>query len=332
MKLTPYIFSLIIISLAFTSCEQNRTSTQSARTKNTIKKVSVPRFNADSAYTYVDKQVSFGPRVPETDAHSACGAWLVGKLNQYCDTVIVQKFKARTYDKVTRTGKNIIASFQPDNPRRILLMSHWDSRPFADQDPDIAKQKLPVDGANDGGSGVGILLEVARQLAKTQSKVGVDIVLFDLEDWGPPSQLNLYKDEYWGLGAQYWAGSPHVYGYEATFGILLDMVGTDNPSFRKEYFSKQYARYVLDMVWSTAADLGYGEYFLDEDGSAINDDHVHINRIAQIPTIDIIHLKPQNAATSFFDQWHTASDNMDHVNKNSLGMVGQVLLTVIYNE
>jgi len=332
MNLKYFTFYFLVATFLLTACNQGSKTQRRTKINSEKKAVVVPKINADSAYYFVEKQVSFGPRVPGTKAHAACASWLVNKLKQYSDTVIVQKFKARTYDNVSRNGKNIIASFKPDEPQRILLMSHWDSRPFADYDPDEANHNTPIDGANDGASGVGVLLEMARQFSIQSPSVGIDIIFFDLEDWGPPKQMNLHENELWGLGSQYWSKQPHVYGYEASFGILLDMVGAENPTFRKEYFSKQYARYVLDLVWTTAADIGYGDHFLDEDGPAINDDHVFVNKLAKIPAIDIIDLKPRNAEISFFEHWHTVNDNIDCISKESLGMVGHVVMTVVYNE
>ncbi|MCF6171532.1 MAG: M28 family peptidase [Bacteroidales bacterium] len=324
---------LIILTLSFfilSSCEQQG-KTKKAKPK-AKKAVVVPAFNADSAYAFVQRQVDFGPRVPGTPAHQACANWLAEKLQVYGDTVIIQAFRARTYDMVARNGKNLVASFSPEKKKRVLLLSHWDSRPFADHDPDPAKHRTPIDAANDGASGVGILLEMARQFHLRQPDVGVDIVLFDLEDWGPPTDLNMYKEEYWGLGAQYWSKNPHVYGYTATFGILLDMVGAKDAVFPKEYYSRQYARYVVDLVWYTALKLGYGSTFLNQDGGGATDDHVFVNRIANIPTIDIIHLDTESANHSFFEHWHTTSDNMDQIDKKTLGIVGEVLMSVVYNE
>jgi Zn-dependent M28 family amino/carboxypeptidase len=328
------IISILIIPLIIVlSCQhlidkKNTTTEQPDKTK----KVQVPEFNADSAYYFVDKQVSFGPRVSGMESHEKCANWIVNKLNIYSDTVIVQPFKARTYDNITRNGKNIIASFNLDKEKRILLMSHWDSRPFADYDEDASNHREPIDGANDGASGVGVLLEAARQFGLKSPEVGIDIVFFDLEDWGPPNDLDMYNEEYWGLGSQYWSKNPHIFGYQASYGILLDMVGAADPTFRKEYFSRQYANFVLDKVWQRAYDLGYGNYFLDEDGPAINDDHVFVNKYAKIPSIDIIHLNPVNSNKSFFRHWHTLGDNMEHIDRNSLGMVGKVVLDVIYHE
>jgi Zn-dependent M28 family amino/carboxypeptidase len=324
------ILLLIIPFFIFSSCEQNA---KPKREKSKQKKsVVVPPFNADSAYSFVKQQVDFGPRVPGTKAHEACADWLVKNLEIYSDTVIVQAFRARTYDEVTRNGKNIIASFSPEKKKRLLLMAHWDSRPFADHDPDPDKHQTPIDGANDGGSGVGVLMEMARQFQTKQPDVGVDIVLFDLEDWGPPTELNLYKEENWCLGSQYWSKNPHIYGYDASFGILLDMVGAKDAVFQKEHYSLQYARYVVDLTWYTALNLGYGNTFFNQNGSGTIDDHIFVNQIANIPSIDIIHLDPESSNHSFFEYWHTTADNMDHIDKKTLGIVGEVLMSLVYNE
>lgn len=331
MKLTNFLVLLLSAMLITNGCDRSRKTTGNNKIK--MKKiVSVPQFNPDSAYAYVAKQVSFGPRVPGTEAHQACANWLADKMNEFADTVYIQRFKARTYDKVTRNGVNIIASFNPVAKQRVLLMAHWDSRPFADYDKDESKFATPIDGANDGGSGVGILLEIARRMKTRAPNVGVDIVFFDLEDWGPPRQLNLSGEENWGLGSQHWSKSPHIDGYRADFGILLDMVGAKDPVFRIEYFSKEYARYVVDLVWNTASDLGYGEYFLDEDGIAATDDHYFVNTFAKIPSIDIIHQDISLSGSNFFEHWHTSGDNLEVIDRETLKMVGQVVLTVVYNE
>jgi Zn-dependent M28 family amino/carboxypeptidase len=325
--------TILWVLLFFVSCKSPATHKKlGAPDHKTTKTITVPTFNADSAYHYTAKQVSFGPRVPGTAAHKKCANWLVKKLQGYCDTVIVQHFKARTYDKVLRNGQNIIGSFNPSYQNRILLMAHWDSRPFADHDKDPSKRQTPIDAANDGASGVGVLLEIARQIHLQKPGTGIDILLFDLEDWGPPSYLNLYGEDYWGLGSQYWSKNPHIQGYSATFGILLDMVGAKNATFPKEYFSRQYARYYVDLVWNKAFTLGYDNYFIDRDGYPIDDDHKYVNEIAGIPTLDIIHLDTKSSNGTFFEYWHTTGDTMDKIDKNTLKAVGQVLLTVIYNK
>ncbi len=314
------------------SCTSTTNKNKSSRQKAIPKKVVKSDFNADSAYQFVADQVAFGPRVPGTSAHAECAKWLAGKLQQYGAQVTNQKFRTKTYDRVMRDGVNIIGAFNPDAEKRILLMSHWDSRPFADHDSDDANHNTPIDGANDGASGVGVLLELARQFQIKNPGVGVDIVFFDIEDWGPPAQLEIYKDEYWGLGSQYWSKNPHIFGYEASFGILLDMVGAKDAYFSKEYFSMQYAGFVVDKVWDVAGQIGYGSQFIDEKGTPINDDHVFVNKYANIPSIDIIHLDTASTNGTFFDHWHTIGDNMEQIDKVSLRIVGEVVGSVVYSE
>lgn len=329
MKANTYLFILFAGLSAF-SCSSGGNKPH----KQTIEssKLQSVSFNADSAYKFVAEQVAFGPRVPGSEAHAACATWLAKKLEQYGAEVISQTFKTRTYDQVTRNGVNIIGSYNKEAKKRILLMAHWDSRPFADHDSNIEFHQTPIDGANDGASGVGVLLELARQFQIKNPGIGVDIIFFDLEDWGPPTQLGIYEDEYWGLGSQYWSKNPHEYGYNASFGILLDMVGAKDAYFSKEYFSMQYAGFVVDKVWDIAAQLGYRSQFVNQRGIPVNDDHVFVNRYANIPTIDIIHQDSESANGSFFDHWHTVNDNLDSIDKTTLRIVGEVVATVVYNE
>lgn len=332
------LFLILPIALMLVACngkQPKETVTSNNTSKTTIV---IPQFDADSAYQYVAKQTAFGPRVPETSAHAQCAAWLSGKLSEYADTVIVQEFRTRLFNGKGIDGENIVAVFNPEAKKRIVLCSHWDSRPFADHDPDEANRHTPIDGANDGASGVGVLLECARQF-KAQplnEKLGIDIVLFDLEDYGPHQEQAMeYYDEnvnYWALGSQYWSKYPHVYGYKAYYGILLDMVGGSNPNFQKEYYSQGFAAWVGNKVWRKAQDLGYRSYFSNELGTMISDDHIPMNVVAGIPTIDIIDLQPNSSNECFPEVWHTLNDNIQHIDKETLGMVGDVLLHVIYEE
>lgn len=300
--------------------------------------VVIPKFDADSAYAFVKAQTDFGPRVPNTEAHQLCAEWLVGKLSEYADTVMVQEFRTRLFNNKGIDGKNIIASFNPQATNRILLCSHWDSRPFADHDPDEANWNHPIDGANDGASGVGVLLENARCFhdQPLPEKTGVDIVFFDLEDYGPrQDQAEQYFDNHrnhWALGSQYWASQHHTRGYQAKFGILLDMVGGKDPNFMKEYYSQGYATWLSNKVWRTAQDLGYRQYFVNELGEPISDDHLPLNETAGIPTIDIIDLSPNSSNGTFPEPWHTLNDNISNIDKNSLLMVGNVLNHIVYRE
>ena len=326
---------LYILLVFLVACEDHK-PTESKDNPKTKAKVVVPVFNADSAFAFVKAQTDFGPRVPLSTAHEQCCEWLVAKLSEYADTVMVQPFRTRLYNNQGIDGKNIIASFNPNATKRIVLCSHWDSRPFADHDPDEANWNHPIDGANDGASGVGVLVESARcfRHQALPEKLGVDIVLFDLEDYGPRhDQAEQYYDDrrnYWALGSQHWSAQPHVAGYKANFGILLDMVGASEPNFMKEYYSQGYAAWLSNKVWHVAQDLGYRQYFVNELGDPISDDHLPMNEIAGIPTIDIIDLRPESSNFSFPEQWHTLNDNIEHIDVNTLGMVGNVLMHVIY--
>ena len=331
-------FLIIASCLLLASCADKQPKNTTKSKQESKKSVTVPQFNADSAYQYVAKQTQFGPRVPLTEAHANCAQWLTEKLNVFADTVIVQDFRTRLYDGRGIDGKNLIGVFNPNAKKRIVLCAHWDSRPYADHDPDEANTHSPIDGANDGASGVGVLLECARQFKSMPLRegLGIDIVFFDLEDYGPHQDqaMDYYDEEvnYWALGSQYWSKYPHVYGYQAYYGILLDMVGGSNPNFQKEYYSQGYAVWVSNKVWRRAFDLGYRHAFSNELGTLISDDHIPMNQIAGIPTIDIIDLQPSSINGCFPDVWHTVNDNLEHIDATTLGMVGDVLLHVIYEE
>ncbi len=330
-------FLLVVLALlaAFIlpACGGNGSKTVNTTQKMKTVEVKVPEFNADSAFYFVKKQTDFGPRVPGTEAHAECAAWLVATLKRFTPEVTVQDFKARVYDNRIFEGQNIIASFKPEFQRRIFLSSHWDSRPYADHDPDPSKHNTPIDGANDGASGTGVLLEIARQMSMQLPNVGVDIVLFDLEDYGPPQDKQAGQNaENWGLGSQYWAKNPHTFHYSANYGILLDMVGAADAQFPREGYSVYYASDVVDKVWSIARSLGYGDYFTDKTGGYITDDHYFVNTLADIPTIDIIHMDESSSNGSFYEYWHTVNDNIQHIDPSTLKVVGQTLLTVIYKE
>ncbi len=281
-----------------------------------------PDFSGDSAYMYVQKQVDFGPRVPGTTPHAKCAQFLYDELSRFADNVILQQGQATTFDKTKITIKNIIGEFNPEAKQRILLFAHWDTRPFADED--TKDQDKPILGANDGGSGVGVLLEVARQLSIKKPAWGVDIIFFDAEDWGSATVPDSYC-----LGSQFWGKNPHKKGYTANYGILLDMVGASDATFLMEGVSKQIAPHVLDKVWTTANSLGYYGKFLYRDQTGITDDHYYVYQYTKIPSIDIIHVQPGGSFGSF---WHTHNDNMSIIDKTTLQAVGETLLKVIYSE
>lgn len=331
MKILKGFFGLLMAAFLLlpTGCDRIKNKDHKAIQEKPV--VEPPAFNVDSAYAYVKAQTEFGPRTMGSAAHEACCNYIAGKLAEFCDTVLIQPFTARTYDGRSWNAANIVASFAPGKQDRVLLSSHWDSRPFADHDPDPANHDKPIDGANDGASGVGVLMEVARQLRQLNPKVGVDIVLFDAEDYGPKEGDSAPKGDWWGLGSQYWAKNPHVAGYKAKYGILLDMVGAPYACFMQENFSVRFAQPVVAKVWSTAFDLGYGSYFQNSPGGIITDDHYYVNQYAGIPMIDIIHYD-MATGTGFPSVWHTVGDNIGAIDRNTLGVVGATLLQVIKNE
>ncbi|OYT17586.1 MAG: glutamine cyclotransferase [Bacteroidetes bacterium 4572_77] len=328
--MNKHLMFMVLISLLIgTSC--NTSSKKEKSNTKVEKQVVVPNFQADSAYYYVAAQLAFGPRVPNTLAHTEAAKYLAHTLSLFADTVITQEFRQRAFDGTILNGKNIIGSFNSKKTKRILLAAHWDSRPFADHDPNEENHHTPIDGANDGASGVGVLLEIARQMAIQLPDVGVDIIFFDLEDYGVPQFMNSSDNNSWALGSQYWANNPHDPNYTANYGILLDMVGASNPVFKMEYYSKMYAPHIVKKVWKQAGLLGYGSTFLFEDGGMVMDDHIPVNEILRIPMIDIIHYDP-STHSGFFPHWHTINDNLEIIDPVSLEMVGETIMHVIYYE
>ncbi len=329
-----FIFPLYVGLLAGLLCTLSCNSRQSARqiaVAEPYRQLS-PDFNADSAYRFVERQVAFGPRVPGSTAHSACGDYLAAKLAATGALVVEQQADVTHYDGNNLPIRNIIGRYNPENKKRILLYAHWDSRPFADQETGEERQRQPIAGADDGASGVGVLLEIARQLQRQPVSVGVDIIFFDLEDWGQPSSdIRQVEGDWWCVGSRYWSENPHVEHYKADYGILLDMVGSANATFLREDYSVEYAPGVVEKVWSTAHKLGYGNYFLSQRGGYITDDHLPVNQQQRAPSINIINLK-RDTPTGFAAHWHTLTDDMRHIDRNTLKAAGQTVMEVIYSE
>ena len=324
----------LIISVVLLSCCGQKSATKNTEISNAIaaNPITVPVFDADSAYSYVAAQVAFGPRVPNTEAHEACALYMASELERHGATVHVQEAVLTAYNGDKLNAKNIIGVFNPEAKRRIMLFAHWDSRPYADHDPDEANHRKPIDGADDGGSGVGVLLEIARQIGKGTPEVGIDIIFFDAEDYGTPQFVrDNHKSDTWALGTQYWAKNPHVPNYTAEYGILLDMVGAKGATFYKEGFSMQYAAKYVEKVWSAARKLGYGKYFVNDKIGYITDDHQYVIEGRRIPCIDIINYKP-DTNKGFADYWHTVNDNMNVIDKQTLKAVGQTVLEVVYSD
>ncbi|MCS6795760.1 MAG: M28 family peptidase [Raineya sp.] len=332
----------ILVSLAC-SCnnpenppKQDNTENSTTSPQNTKPLIKAPEFNADSAFAFVERQVSFGPRIPNSEAHRKCADYLVQTLQRLGASTQIQEFQATSFDKKTWNGKNIIGSINPQATKRILLAAHWDSRRFSDKEKDTTLHKKPIDGADDGASGVAVILEILRtiQNAPEKPQVGIDVIFFDLEDDGTPEN---YKEEdhsnaTWCLGSQYWSKNKHQPNYSAYFGILLDMVGAKGAKFYHEPFSLQYAESIVQEVWQTAQRLGFANYFINQrmpsqGGGGIMDDHFYVNRDGKIPMIDII-----NYENSFPAHHHTQADNLQIIDKNTLKAVGQTLLQVLYNQ
>lgn len=324
MKRTIYHILLLIISIViFTSCSDSGKEEKQQMIVSE-KKVVFPTFNPDSAYAFVQEQVDFGPRIPNTKEHQLAGDRIIERLESYGAGLKVQSFEATTYDGVTLQLRNIMGSFNPSAKKRILLATHWDTRPWASKDAIDPTAKF--DGANDGASGVGVLLEIARALgANNKPDVGIDLLFFDGEDWG---QENGGNPDTWCLGSQYWARNKG--NYTAYYGILLDMVGAKDAQFPFEGYSYQMAKKVLEKTWTSASKIGHGRYFVARREASITDDHYHVNMIAKIPMINILHNDLKNGY--FGDFHHTTKDNMSIIDKQTLKAVGETLLYVVYAE
>ncbi len=328
-----FIFlSVTTLLLTVNGCKNKTENTSSVPIDNvnTKSNSTLSLFNADSAYSYIKKQVDFGPRIPGTEAHKKCLQFFINTLKKDSLQVTTQESVARTYDGKEFTFTNVIASYNPQNPARIFLCGHWDTRPFADLDS--IEPTKPFDGADDGGSSAAVLLELARNLNKINPEIGIDLIFFDLEDYGKESG----GSDSWALGSQYWANNLPA-NYNPRYGILLDMVGGKDAVFPMEGTSLKYASNIVDKVWNTAAELGYSNYFTQDKTGETTDDHTYINRIANIPTIDIVDFRlihsedgiPRGDYPYFH---HKHSDNMSVIDTATLQMVGRVLIKVISEE
>lgn len=324
------ILLLIICALGISACSTTKKSQDSSQTAVSI------RFDADSAYAFCAAQCDFGPRTMNSEAHERCGQWIAEKFRQYGCQVELQQADLKSYDGTLLKSTNIIArqAATADSQKpRILICAHWDSRPWADNDPDEENWHKPVLGANDGASGIAVMLELARILQQHDSAaVAVDFVCFDAEDWGVPQWSNEADADSWALGAQHWASSPQAKAGGYQYGILLDMVGGQGAKFYRELISMQYARNIVEKVWQAANTAGYGSVFVQKDGGMITDDHVPVNEKANIPCIDIINHYPDCPQSSFGPTWHTVNDDMEHIDKNTLHAVGQTLVQLIYTD
>ena len=316
---------LLLLSVALTGCK-NQNQASAGQDTDTIAVTQV-QFNADSAYASVVAQCDFGPRVPGSAAHDRCGDYIVSRFKALGLTVSEQRADQKAWDGKVLHTRNIIAAYRPELSDRIIICTHWESRPWADADPDSSLHRQPVMAANDGASGVAVMLEVARKLEELKPELGIDFICFDSEDYGMPYWAetdDVADGSDWCLGSQYWAAHPHVPGYKARFGILLDMVGGRDARFCFEGISMRYASEVMVHVWDAAGRAGASQLFLAEQGGYAQDDHVPMNEVAGIPTIDIIpYVEGEH---TFGATWHTTQDTPENISRETLKGVGQTLL------
>ena len=327
------IYAILVACLTLTACKGSASAGHDSDAHDgaaAARLQQLPVFCADSAYAWVKAQCDFGPRVPGSEAQQACAAWLTGELQRHGATVKVQEGTVTAYDGTVLPVHNIVGSYNNNARMRVLLMSHWDCRHVADNDPDPAQRKQPVMGANDGASGVGILLELARLASAQQPQVGIDIFLTDAEDYGAPDDWpGTHDEKWWAMGTQLWCKQAASQGYRAQYGILLDMVGSPDATFYREYYSERYAGAYVDEVWKAADRLGYGNLFVNSQGGGITDDHIFVNRMLNIPTVDIIDTRMDQDGT-FCPEWHTTHDTPDHISSETLGKVGRVLVSLLW--
>lgn len=309
-----------------TSCQQQQSASTTEETSSSQVLVS-PNFDADSAFAFVKAQVDFGPRIPSTEAHARCAAYLLASFKKYGAEVSEQNSKVSTYDGKTHQLRNIIAKFHPEKTKRVLISAHWDSRPFSDQDSEPNNQNKAFEAANDGASGVGVILEMARLIQQKSPNIGVDFILWDIEDYGKSNDQSP-NETTWCLGSQHWAKNPTFGSNKPIYAINLDMVGGSNAQFTQDAVSRQYAPDIVSKVWKIADEIGYGNYFINMTSGNIIDDHFWMNQ-AGVKSIDIIHYSDNSG---FYINWHTQLDNLNNIDRNTLKATGQTVLETIYRE
>ena len=313
---------LFFLCLSLTGCGTDSPKPETPQPSPPAEKqmISIPEFSGTRAFEYLLKQTQFGPRNPNSPGHAACLIWLEQTMRQFADEVEVQRFKTQGYNE-TLSLANVIGRFNPQATGRILLAAHWDTRPRAEHDEDRSRRNDPILGANDGASGVAVLLEIASLMKSQPPEIGVDIILFDGEDYGFEGDLSKYF-----LGSRHFADTKPV-DYNPRFGILLDMVGDTYLEIPKEINSLKYAPDILNIVWAKAKKLGYTQ-FLDEPGEEINDDHLQLNMVG-IKTINIIDFNYPDPSHRY---WHTHQDVPENCSPASLEAVGTVVTHVVYTQ
>lgn len=274
-------------------------------------------FDGQAAFQYVARQMEFGHRIPGTEPHAAMARWLEAHLGAVADEVVVQRWDHSPADGTVLPMVNVIARFRPDLEERILYLAHWDTRPVSDA-PGSPDPTAPMPGANDGGSGVAILLGVADALRAAAPGVGVDLLFVDGEDYG-----DFGTDTDVLIGSKYYAAN-QLPGPRPRFAVLFDIVGHEGAIFEKEGYSVIAAPGVVDLVWGVAADLGYQATFVPRVGIQVTDDHVPLQR-AGLAAIDII-------GYGNYPHWHTPDDTLDKISAGMLQIVGDVAMAVLRRE
>ncbi len=321
MNIKNLIFLLIIFVSA---CKSENNNTNRTAKEDKPKSLFIPEFLRDSAYAHIQKQLSFGHRVPGNEEHIACRDWLVSKFESYGVKTQLQKFYSNFFDRKNVPSYNIIGEINPDAKKKLLLAAHWDSRLVAEKDKNETLRDKPIMGADDGASGVAVLLELARVFKEYPLDIGIDFVLFDAEDQGE-------EGEGWCQGSKYWSKNPHRPGYSAKFGILLDMVGSKGATFKWEAYGYQFDRKLHEAVWKLAGDLGYSNFFIPELAGGIEDDHVYVMQNMGIPMIDIINTKGDGIG-GFGHYHHTHEDDIDIISPRTLQVVGKLMNHIVYRE
>lgn len=318
----------LALTLSAASCDEQEQENQNTQSTTEARTLAPSPFSADSAYQHVAYQVAQGPRVPNTPGHKATSTYFTQVLAGWGIPVTEQKATITAYDGTALEIVNIIASYRPEAKERVMLFAHWDTRPWADRESDEALRLRPIPGADDGASGPGVMLELARLLSEVGlQNIGVDLMFFDAEDYGQPDWAGdpgADHTDTWALGTQYWTKNLHTEGYMPKFGILLDMVGAKDARFLREYFSQESAGNRVTDIWRTAVELGHERFFVNKMGGAITDDHYFVIRNLRIPCVDII-----NYDGDFAPYWHTHNDNMDNISKETLQAVGETLWQVL---
>ena len=329
----PLLLLLPLLAAILTGCKGQKPVNESSNSIDSTRICTV-RFSADSAYRFVKDQCDFGPRTPGSKAWKQCGDYIAGKFESYGLKVVYQRTSIQAWDGTTLPCRNIIAAYKPAVPERVIGCAHYDSRPWADNDENPDNHRTPVMAANDGASGIAVMMEIARNIHTLAPKVGVDFICFDVEDYGAPDwapdEVQQMGDT-WCLGSKYWSGNPHVEGYAARYGILLDMVGGRGSTFAHEGFSLKYAQSIVVRTWEAARYAGAEAYFPQKPGGYITDDHVPMNEIAMIPTIDIIPYD-EDGDNSFGPHWHTTHDIVENIDPQVLRAVGQTVMQLLSEE